>query len=160
MKYLLIPIVLISNMALCQVTENVSLLDSRSVQLNYDGTYRIISKKAEEKRTYSQLKKRLRGKSIAEVRQMLGIKPWFSAANSTVVTEDGTFYYPYGVSKRVAKGAYLHYRDFAKILWNPVLEQYEDFCVHFYKGKFFSIQKSPGKSDTVTKPQGINPPEI
>ena len=160
MKYLLIPIVLISNMALCQVTEYVSLLDGRYVQLNYDGTYRIISKKAEEKRTYSQLKKRLRGKSIAEVRQMLGIKPWFSAANSTVVNEDGTFYYPYGVSKSVAKGAYLHYRDFSKILWNPVLEQYEDFCVHFYKGKFFSIQKSPGKNDTVTKSQGIIPPEI
>ena len=160
MKYLLIPIVLFSNMALCQVTEYVSLLDGRSLQLNYDGTYRIISKKPEEKRTYSQLKKQLRGKSIAEVRQMLGIKPWFSAANSTVVNENGTFYYPYGVSKKVAKGAYLHYRDFSKILWNPVLEQYEDFCVHFYKGKFFSIQKSPGKSDTVTKPQGINPPEI
>ena len=160
MKYLLIPIVLMSNMVLCQVMEYVSLMDGRSLQLNYDGTYRIISKKPEEKRTYSQLKKQLRGKSIAEVRQMIGIKPWFSAANSTVVNEDGTFYYPYGVSKRVAKGAYLHYRDFSKVLWNPALEQYEDFCVHFYKGKFFSIQKTLGKSDTVTKPQGIIPPEI
>ena len=147
-------------MALCQIMEYVSLMDGRSLQLNYDGTYRIISKKPEEKRTYSQLKKRLRGKSIAEVMQILGAKPWFVNASLTVANEDGTFYYPYGVSKRVAKGAYLHYRDFSKILWNPDLEQYEDFCVHFYKGKFFSIQKSPGKSDTVTKPQGINPPEI
>ena len=55
-------------MALCQVMEYVSLMDGRSLQLNYDGTYRIISKKPEEKRTYSQLKKQLRGKSIAEVR--------------------------------------------------------------------------------------------
>jgi len=147
-------------MALCQLTENVSLLDGRSVQLNYDGTYRIISKKTEEKRTYSKLNKRLRGKSIAEVMQILGAKPWFVNASLTVANEDGTFFYPYGVSRTVAKGAYLHYRDFSKILWNPVLEQYEDFCVHFYKGKFFSIQRGPGKSDTKTEPQGINPPEI
>ena len=145
-RFPIIMVCIITSMVLCQVVERIKISDGRYIQLNLNGTYSIFEIKTIIKRTHDQLTRWLSGKTIAEVRQMLGVQPWVSEANSTVINDDGTFFYPYGISSKVAKGSYLFYRNFSKILWNPELERYENFYIHFYKGNFFSIQL--GSEDT------------
>ncbi len=142
-RFPIIMVCIISSMVLCQVAERIKISDGRYVQLNLNGTYSILEKKTIIKRTHDQLTRWLSGKTIAEVRQMLGVQPWVSETNSTVINEDGTFFYPYGISSKVAKGSYLYYRNFSQILWNPDVERYENFYIHFYQGKFFTIQLGP-----------------
>jgi len=144
-KYQLIALIFIFNFSLAQIIERLKLADGRFLQLNPDGTYVIENKLDQIKRTRFELAGWLRGKTIAEVRQMLSVKPWASDADATVMNNNGTFYYPYGISMSVAKGGSLFYREFSQILWNPDQERYENFVIHFYKGKFYSIQLSPNQ---------------
>ena len=142
MKYLLTILFMFPNVALCQVTEKVKLLDGRSVQLNYDGTYKILDEKAEGKRTHSQLRNQLTGKSLLEVKNILGAKPAYVTVNTGINNEDGSLYYPYG-GRNYAEGESWKYTKGHKILWNPILEQYEGFYIYFFNGKFFSIVRAP-----------------
>ena len=126
-RFPVIVVCIISSMVVCQVEERIKISDGRYVQLNINGTYSIFEKKTIIKRTHDQLTRWLGEKTIAEVRQMLGAQPWVSEANSIVINEDGTFFYPYGISSKVAKGSYLYYRNYSQILWNPDVERYENF---------------------------------
>ena len=134
----------ICNLSVCQISEKVILQNGKILQLNVDGTFNELNNNTISlKNTHHQLVKWLKGKSIAEVREMLKIDPWNSNNYSTILTQNRTFHYPYGVSKSRAKGSFLFYRDFSQILWNPVFKRYENFYVYFYRGKFFSIVTSP-----------------
>ena len=123
-RFPIIMVCIISSMVLCQVAERIKISDGRHVQLNLDGTYSILEKKTIIKRTHDQLTRWLSGKTIAEVRQMLGVQPWVSEAKSTVINEDGTFFYPYGISSYLGKGSYLFYRNFSQIFLNQDLNSY------------------------------------
>ena len=144
-KHQIIFLIFIINFSSSQIIERLKLADGRYLQLNPDGTYFIQQNIGPIKKTQYELSGWLRGKTIAEVIQMLNVKPWSYDYQSIVVNNNGTFFYPYGISTSVAKGGSLFYREFSQILWNPDQDRYENFIIHFYEGKFYSIRLSPNQ---------------
>ena len=139
-KSLIVLVILYTSSFGQNLKEQVKLGDGRVLHLYTNGTFKFVNKDSSPKKfTYEELRKSLKGKTMIQVKEMLG-KPTRSNANQQLTDDNNKWVSPitykdYGT----AESWYYSYNWNGGILYNPITERYEDLLIYFYKGKVYSV---------------------